>query len=83
MITSTWKPLIATDPLAAVRQEIDRLGYVQVGLKMRDDGGIKLSHNGWTASFYAYDLWDILRNLPDDKIPPAILTVAQPARMPW
>ena len=77
------KPLIATDPLAAVRQEIERLGYVGVELEMQDDGGIKFEHNGHQTACYAYDLWDILRKLGDDEIPPSLFTLALPARKPW
>jgi len=83
MITSAWKPLIATDPLAAIRQEIDRLGYVEVNLEMLDDGGIKFEQNGWMMACYAYDLWDILRKLKDDEIPPSLFTIARSARKPW
>jgi len=83
MITPIWIPLITTDPLAAIRREIDRLGYVGVNLEMLSDGGIKLEHNGWTMACYAYDLWDILQKLKDDEIPPSLFTVARPARKPW
>lgn len=71
------------DPLAAIRREIDRLGYVEVKLEMLDDGGIRFEHKGWMMTCYAYDLWDILRKLKDDEIPPSLLTVALPARKPW
>ena len=71
------------DPLAAIRREIDRLGYVGVNLEMLDDGGIRFEHNGWKMACYAYDFWDILRKLKDDEIPPSLLAVALPARKPW
>ena len=54
-----------------------------MNLEMRPDGGIKLEQNGWMMACYAYDLWDILRKLKDDEIPPSLFTVARSARKPW